>query len=561
MPDLLHIARSKLRRSLNFTIDWRTANLVKHASSILVFGGFAVAAYLLTRMTVDYLLDTERLGLFLLHRYVSMLLFVFFLSINVGNIIVSFATFYRSPEMVFYLTKPVSHTNVFVLKFIDNFFYSSTALLLIAAAVLGGYGFHFHEPWTFYVQTMAFGLLPFMLLSACVAVTLLLLLMRFADVVGLQRIIGILVLLYLGSLYGYFSLTNPVRLQARVMQFYPHLDQYFGYLDPPIAKFMPNHWLAESLYWTMRGDPSYALSYTLLLLGSTGVMCAVMILAAKKYFYAGWLSSLNVRIAGEPRLPLLRRFSLTRPPRLESQTSVLLKKEFWQFVWEPSQWIHLGIISILVVTFVASISQVDLNQPEPFFQTVSYIVVFLFNAFLVASIALRFVYPAISIEGVNFWAVLSAPVNSRKVFWLKYMIAFLPTLAISEALVIFSHRTLSHYSILVPAALLVMMCVTVALVALNLGAGSYFTNFKEKNPIRVASSQSATVTFVISILYITAVVAILFLPYSNYFISAVRGDLYSSASLYSALAAVAFISAATSGIMLAVGIKALTRDY
>ena len=561
MPDLLHIVKSKLRRSLDFSFDWKTASLVKHASSILVFGGFAVAAYFFTRMTVDYLLDTERLGLFLLHRYVSMLLFVFFLSINVGNVIVSFATFYRSPEMIFYLTKPVSHTNIFILKFVDNFFYSSTALLLIAVAVLAGYGTHFHEPWTFYVQTMVFGLLPFMLLSACVAVTLLLLLMRFADVVGLQRIVGILVLLYLGALYGYFSLTNPVRLQARVMQFYPHLDQYFGYLDPPIAKFLPNQWLAESLYWTMRGEVSYALSYTLLLLGATGVMVMIMVFVARKYFYAGWLASLNVRIAGEPSLPLLRRFSLTRPARLDPQTSVLLKKEFWQFVREPSQWIHLGIISILVVTFVASIAQVDLNQTVPFLQTVSYIVVFLFNAFLVASVALRFVYPGISIEGVNFWSVLSAPLNSRKVFWLKYVTAFVPTFAISEALVLFSHRTLAHYSILVPVALLVMLCVTIALVSLNLGAGSYFTNFKEKNPIRVASSQSATVTFLISILYISVVVGLLFIPYNKYFESVLRGDSFSVAGLYVAVSGIAFVSLSTAVVMLSVGMNALRRDF
>ena len=561
MNSIFHIALFKLRISLKFSAGWRMRDYVKHTASLIVFGGFVVGAYYSTRVATDYLLDSVHIGLFLFHRLLSMLLFVYFLSINVGNIIVSYATFYRSQEMSYYLTKPVSHTNLFIIKFFDNFFYSSTAFFLIALAVLLGYGSHFHMSWIFYFNTMVFMLIPFMLIAGCIAVMILLLLMRFAQKIGVRKMIAILAILYLESLFLYFSMTNPLRLVNQVWQHFPYLDQYFGYLDPPITKYFPNYWIAESLYWTMRGDSSFALSYTILLILATILIFGMMVWIGKKLFYTSWLASLNFRTGGESRFPILRMFSFSKPSKLEIQTSVLLKKEIWQFVREPSQWIHLGIITILVITFIVSIANINLRQNLPFLQTVSYMVLLLFNAFLIASIALRFVFPGISIEGTNFWSVLSAPVKRTKIFWLKYLIAFIPILLMSEILVMFSHRSLWAYPVLVQSASVIMVSVAFAFVGLNLGAGSYFSDFKEKNPIRVASSQSATVTFLLSIVYLTIMVAIVFLPLNGYFGLILKGIPFNVANLNYAVFAFFIISIIIGAISLVIGQRALRRDY
>src|SRR5690349_12879302 len=140
MPVLLHILLFKVRIFFKLSTELSTKNLVKHLGSLIVFGGFAVGAFLFARVLTEYLLVKAHLGLFLLHRFLSMLMFVFFLSVNVGNIIVSYATFYRSRETEYFLTKPVPHTAVFIIKFLDNFFYSSTVLFIIVVAVVLGYG-------------------------------------------------------------------------------------------------------------------------------------------------------------------------------------------------------------------------------------------------------------------------------------------------------------------------------------------------------------------------------------------------------------------------------------
>ncbi|HZY10060.1 MAG TPA: hypothetical protein VFF29_02800, partial [Bacteroidota bacterium] len=104
MSEILHILSFKLLSSVKLTMELRIDNIVKNLASIIVFGGFAIGAFYFTQTSTAYLLDNTRIGLFLFHRFLSMLLFVFFLSINVGNIIVAYATFYRSEETMYLLT-------------------------------------------------------------------------------------------------------------------------------------------------------------------------------------------------------------------------------------------------------------------------------------------------------------------------------------------------------------------------------------------------------------------------------------------------------------------------
>src|SRR3970040_11452 len=108
-------------------------------------------------------------ALFFFFPFFSSFFVLFFFSVNLVNIIVSYATLYRSPEVAYLLTKPVSYSTIFVLKFLDNFLYSSTTLFLVAFMGLVGYGSYFGYPWWGIVGLLGFVLLPFMFLSAFLA--------------------------------------------------------------------------------------------------------------------------------------------------------------------------------------------------------------------------------------------------------------------------------------------------------------------------------------------------------------------------------------------------------
>ena len=411
------------------------------------------------------------------------------------------------------------------------------------------------------LQAILLQFVPFMLIAGCLAVVTLLLLMHLSPRLGIWNIVGILLVFYVGSLFAYFRSTNPAQLVDSVMLHYPRVDQYFAGLDPPFARFLPNHWVAESLYWTMRGYPSLALKYTLFTMSIAAISFVGMVLVGRRLFYRSWLSSLTLRRATPEHDSIFRFLSLTRPSRLDPQLSVMVRKEFWQFIREPSQWIHFGVISLLVISFVASVSSLKFETPLPFYLTASYMTLLIFNAFLIASVALRFVFPMISVEGPSFWAMLSAPVRRARIYKVKLGIALLPLGVISVTLAVLSHWSITHYRVLPWVASILMMSVAATLVSLNLTSGAYFSDFREKNPIKVASSQSATLTFLVSILYLTILVAVLFVPMNLYFIFAVKGGEYHAETLWFATGAFVLVSLAMTMISIAVGLRTLKRDF
>ena len=101
--------------------------------------------------------------------------------------------------------------------------------------------------------------------------------------------------------------------------------------------------------------------------------------------------------------------------------------------------------------------------------------------------------------------------------------------------------------------------VTTTLVSFNFGMGSLYANFKEKNPIRVASSQGASLTFLFTIIFIVFLTLLLFAPLSNYFL---KFDNFKTASVTQLLTTTIMLAIMTiiiSYLSISVGIKNFVR--
>jgi ABC-2 type transport system permease protein len=138
----------------------------------------------------------------------------------------------------------------------------------------------------------------------------------------------------------------------------------------------------------------------------------------------------------------------------------------------------------------------------------------LFVGLIVSSIALRFVFPSVSLEGTTFWAVRTAPISLSRLYWLKFLIAFFLTLVPAEMLVALVMPSVLGSSSLVFLGVLGMGGVVVAIVSLNLGSGAYFATLRDDNPVKVASSQGASITFLGSFIVLLLATAIIAVPAS-----------------------------------------------
>lgn len=543
-----------------FTLRWQA--LLRNISSFLIFGGFAAGVFFLTRFLTSYLLHEAHIGQFLFHRLLSMLLYVFFITVNLGNMIVSFATLYRSQEISFLMSMPISHAKIFLVKFVDNFFYSSSTLSMVGFAVLLGYGSVFGLPWYGYLF-IAFGIiLPFMLIAGILAVLTLMALIRVTMHIGVRWLIAILVSGYLGAIYVYFKITNPVQMVHEVMKHYPDVNDYFGYLDPPFVQYLPNHWVTEFLYWSVNGDYGRALPYfTLLSLTMIGLIVFAGLMA-RKYYYRSWVAASDAAAMSGPRKSFRFRLMEFGGGKLISpQLDVLIKRDFWLFFREPSQWLHLMLMLLLLMIFVVSVGTLEMKLTQPFLQAVSFLVVFLFNGFLIASISLRFIFPAVSLEGETFWAVRTSPFSLTRLYWYKFGWAFVVLFIIGESLSIASIALMNHGADLIKLAAFSTLFMSIALISLNLGSGTYFAVFKEKNPIRVASSQGASLTFLGSMIYLTIVITILMLPLLTYFESLAGHGTLSSGWITAPLLMIGAFSLLIAGACTGLGLRTIKKDF
>lgn len=562
IKDLLHIFYYKILLFLKVNTPLTVTSAVKSFISGFVYLLFAYGCYLLTLNTIEYLLEVVKIGSFLLHRFILVVLFIFFITINVGNIVVSFSTLYKSKEVFYLITKPLSFTKLFLIKFLDNFFYSSTTLLLIIISVLIGYGVYFNLSFWFYPITLLFLIIPFMFTAGSLGAIILLTIMKLSSKFGVRKVLLSITFLYLITVLGFYFVSNPLYLIQRVFDFYPNINQYFGFLENPLLKFLPNYWVADSLYWISNDQISRAFPFIYANLVTSVFVFVLSLFIARKWYYQTWLTSLNITNDLRLRNNIKNKFfAFNKKSSLNSFDESIVKREFWLFIREPSQWVHFVVMLFLITIFISSISGIDvviLKAYNEYLKTIIYLVVSLFNVFLIASLSLRFVFPLISLEGESLWKIRSAPIDFKHLLIKRLSLYFVVIFLIGQLISYFSNYQFpSQLSVI---AQINTAIISVTLVSMNFGMGGIFANYKEKNAIRLASSQGASITFLFTLFFLVLLLIILFVPVFNFFREYSLGIKRSVWSLSYTTGILLIISLVISTVSIKVGLKSFQKD-
>ena len=560
MKQILHIIHYKLLGYLKFSYFNSFSKLVKEVGSGLVYVLFAVGAFILAQITLEFVLERMNLGLFLLHEFLSMVFFIFFLSINVGNILVSWSTLYKSNETAYLFTKPIKPANIFVIKFFDNLFYSSSTLLLVLLALFLGYVSYFRMDISTLLFILIFNLLPFIINSASLGVIILLIIVKLASRFGAPKVIGTLVAVYVLSMVLFFRLSSPARMVYQVMSQYPNVDQYFGYLIPPVMKFLPNKWFSDSLYWIVRGNMIKAMPSMYFQIGAAVISLSIAIFLGGKWYYKTWLQNISLRLnfVKEEKDKVKQFFY--KIFRWDTPVSAIITKDLLLFVRDSSQVIHFSILMALMFIFMSSVAGISLlNFKDPQLTSVIYSTLTIFNILLISTLSLRFVFPLVSLEGQAFWKIKSAPVDRVKYVNIKLIPILIFIVIIGQLLNYFSNLKLAPH--LIPISSIMILAVSISLVMMNFGMGVIFVKYKEKNPIRISSSQGASLTFLFSMIIMAVILAIMIVPLTLHFQLIFSSYYYQYSYIIIAVSVITVLSLILGGIFYLAGIKYLKTDY
>jgi len=504
---LIEFLRIKYISMLRYGMGLTKGTLFMEIATTSVFALFGYGAYKGINTTLAFLINDVHLPVVFLHSLLATGLFALFVMTALGSSVTAFSAFFRSDEVEYLFNFPLKPENIFLYKFTENFFRSSTPMFLLGGAALIAYGTFFKFSIYAYLLVI-FGIaLPFIFAAAAMGTILLFLVVRLSSLLPSRIVITAALLLTLGGSNSYFQSVHPVDQVKEIIQYYPNFEEH-----PAIASgsfnevvFVPSTWAARALYSIVERDYNNALPHIGLMIFTCLSLISFLYVMSGRSYYQTWLNTRGkewfVKRAQYHRFS--KAFQFLRLP-LSKKTEALIKRDILLFIREPSQWVHLIIFMVLLFIYIANISGLSLYISDPFRMTLLYIANFIFSGFFLVSLAVRFIFPLMSQEGNAFWLIRSAPLTMKYILKYKGISASLILLIIGLPLIGFTSSALNPGKSLYLITVAFTAISSIVITVLSLSTGAWFADLRENSAIRIASSRGATVAFLITMFYLVA---------------------------------------------------------
>ena len=129
--------------------------------------------------------------------------------------------------------------------------------------------------------------------------------------------------------------------------------------------------------------------------------------------------------------------------------------------------------------------------------------------FVLASIAARFIFPAVSLEGRQMWLLRSSPLDLRALLWSKYWVGTVPLVVLALILTGATNVLLQVSPFMMVMSLVAMVGITLAISAMALGFGAVYPQFETENAAQIPTSFGGLVFMMATVAFLGAVIVVL----------------------------------------------------
>jgi len=291
------------------------------------------------------------------------------------------------------------------------------------------------------------------------------------------------------------------------------VTEFFSSFSTPSSPFLPSAWTTSVLVAGRNGEALPAMP--LLLLWSTSAALVVIGCWMARWLYGiGYSRAQESRPARLSSLPLVDRILETVSRPFEPRFRSLLLKDLRTFLRDTTQWSQLLLLVALVVVYLYNFSVLPAN-----FTFATFYLQNLFSflnlglaGFVLAAVAVRFVFTSVSSEGRAFWIIRSSPLTMEKLLWSKFWTALPPLLLLSQVLTIVSNQFLGATLFMTVLSSITILFVTFGIVGLGVGMGAAFPKFKFENVTQIAGSSGGLLYMIAASSFIAAVLFLESIP-------------------------------------------------
>ena len=523
--------------------------------SVLGLGFWSFIFLILFRL-LRYFRGVQEIGPLLAGKLLGLILVGFFSILLLSNVITALSSFFLARDLDLLASAPVDWFKLYLAKLLETVVHSSWMVVLMAIPMFAAFGV-VYSGGPFFPLIVLVTFLPFLFLPAVIGSAVTLLLVNIFPARRARDILSVIAVLAAGGIVVLFRLVRPERL-ARPEGFRSLVD-FIAILRGPTSPLMPSEWVQRAVmaWLTRRTDllPYY-------LLWSTAAAALVLGAILHRWLYAkGFSKAQESGQRGPKPGGSASRFARTALRPLSIVRRELVLKEVRVFFRDTTQWSQLILLAVLVMVYVFNIKFLPLRGEGITFFLVN-IVPFLnlvLAGFVLASIAARFIFPGVSLEGRTFWLLRSSPLSMRELLWAKFWVGTLPLLVLAIGIVGTTNYLLQVTDFMFAVSVLTITLMTLAIAGLAIGFGTLFPQFETENAAQIPTSFGGLVFMMSSILLIGAVVILEARPVYSYLGAQAFGSDTNPAEMVLGFGAAILVCASVTLVPISVALKRLER--
>ena len=507
------------RHRLQGRLEART--LVK---TLLVLAGFLFWAgiFAVFYRVLFYFQGIEEFGDILARKLLSMILLTYFSILIFSSILTALSTLYLSKDLPLIHAAPVTAEKIFIARWLGSTFDSSWMLLLFGLPVFLAYGLVYDAGLYFYLA-LAGSLLPFCLMASAIGTMIVLFIVACLPANRIRDIFVLLSVVLVILLYFMFRLMRPERLVDPTAL--ATLADYLTSLEAPSLVFLPTTWMLETLWPVLRGVSDMALFYLGLSTTCALSMVFIEIKLARILYFKGISKAQVGRQALWGKRPF--GFYWKAPLPISGKVGALFLKDIKTFFRDNTQWSQLFLLGALIVIYLYNFKVLPIDKAPIKALYLQNILSFLnmgLAGFVLAAIAVRFVFPAVSIEGQAFWIVRSAPIPLKTFLWTKFWMYLGPLLILTEILIVVSNKLLSVTPFMMALSTITVLFMVFGITAMGVGLGAAYPDFRIENVAQVATGFGGMLFMLLCIGFIGSVIVLEAGPVYTIFMARLHGE-------------------------------------
>lgn len=537
----IHLIAPKWRMAMHRMRQNKQGDFRRTFVITLLALGFWGASFSLAFKLLKYFKNAEDIGTVLATKVLAMLLMAFGSILLLSNIVAALSNFFLAKDLDQVAAAPIKPWSLYLARLGETALHSSWMVGLLLLPILTAYGVAYKASAAFI--PFAFAVMSaYLLIPAALGAMITLVLVNIFPARRTRDLLSVVTALAIAGLVLMFRAARPEQLVKP--EGFKNFTDFLVALDTPSSPWLPSEWVSAALMnWLDSGDVTQPLAQLWIVAATLVVVGGLL---HKKFWQRGFSQAqegAQRAPTANRTLPLLdRMLSWMSPTRRE-----LVLKEMRVFARDSTQWSQLIMLGVLLVVYVANVRYLPLNG-EGMTTLLRNVIPFLNLAlagFVLASVAARFVFPSVSLEGKCLWLLRSSPLNMHDLLWAKFWTGATPLLVIALLLVGATNALLHVQTFVNIVSLLAIAALVFPLTALALTFGTYYPRFDSENAAQIPTSFGGLLFMMTSIVLIGTVAFATGRPASRWVVAGHFGWERDPLAMIAPFAFAAFVCAAS----------------